>query len=486
MRLLAITFSISLSLFQSAILHAAESYGAPWRDFKQTTKDRTVYLSCDGDDLNSGLSPSSPKKTFNSAWSLIRSGFGDHLRFHRVNKAGSRCTYGNETFGGGSSGIYLNKSGASSARRLLIGSYPQASKTLPRPIIRKDTGISAPGNKEDTKYVKNIVIEGIEFQPSEQHYLVGVTNNAAAFFWGSQQNIWVQDTYSSGFKHNFAFQGNCDNPIVNVGFVGNISVDSYHKMVRPITNIVRNDASSGLYLSCVKDSDVRMNLFDRNGIVRGVPVHTYNHQVYIQTGNTGILNFQYNIMSDGDGIQARSPMTFANNLGLRLAQNIFRAEGSDSKIYGNVIMYGRDLDVHTDGNVTRAWGIRLGGANSKTKIERNYFLDDQSADAAPPIWINISGFFNEKSLASNPVRGWGPNRHRVDRYDSSGKMTSSAMITPARQTCSLTQDMAMSKYMGVTKRGFETFIARARTLQRGRWIPTYTAGPVLDFVKGCF
>jgi hypothetical protein len=358
----------SIEALESRTLLAVSVGSDGFTDFTASSDTRKVYVSsASGKDTNTGTSSTSPVRTIAKARSLMRSGRPDWMLLKRGD-----VFY--ESLGS------WTLSGRSASEPMLISSYGTGA----RPML--NTG-AAYGVSFSGQVVSNLVIKGIYFHahtrdPGAAPYF-STAGDVGMRIVGSGTNLLLEDNVVDSYTENVVVD-NWNGRYSNVKFRRNVVVDSYDPS---------DGNSQGMYVSGVDTIVIEGNVFDHNGwnsAVSGGQSNIYSHNIYMQSGNTGVT-VKDNIIANASshGLQARAGGNITNNLFIRNPIHLsfgfvnsasVKAGGVSGTIEGNVFYAGRDI-----AGAKRGWAIEI--SNTKvgggTVIRKNVFAQDvQKAYAA--------------------------------------------------------------------------------------------------------
>lgn len=343
---------------------------------------RIVYVSSSaGSDSNSGLSSSSPVKSFNKAKSLVRDGKPDWMLL----KAG-------DTFSGGLGA--WKTSGRSSQEMQLIGSYGSGAK----PVLKTGTteGLVTYGGNGHS--VDNVAVKGLSFIASSYNGRNGGFSTTGIRLTRQGTNWLVEDCRVEGYKDNISLDA--DGNGVN-GFKLRRSqiLNAY------ATSKVGNGHAQGIYIAGgTKNTTLELNTFDHNGwnsSVSGAGATMFNHNIYINVGVSGTV-IRKNIISRASltGITIRSGGLIQDNLIVKCPVGI-KPGGSGTTITGNVILDGTDLAGTSGG----AAGIDVTALSGIT-ISNNIIAHEQSSGKYHVTGIRLNHGVKNATLSNNIIYDW--------------------------------------------------------------------------------
>lgn len=299
------------------------SKGFEWSDISPSPDSRVVYVSSSmGHDANSGLYANLPVRTIAKAYSLMRDGYPDHMRFLRGD------VWVNEDFG------RWKLSGRSKEEPMVIGTYGEG----PRPLIK--TGLANRGIWLDGGLtVEHIAITGIEL--FAHTYIGEGSAEAGILFLGGGGDVLIEDCLIRGYKDNIVFNG-FGKELKDITVRGCVIVDSFSKIAH----------AQGLYAAETDGLLIEGCVFDHNGwseTVPGADPTIFNHNVYIQTTSSNVV-VRHNLIMNGasHGIQLRPGGVCEDNVFMYNAIGVLAGNAGDAppvtvKIRDNVFMYADDI-----------------------------------------------------------------------------------------------------------------------------------------------
>lgn len=372
-----------------------------WTNFTPSADTRTVYVSSStGNDSNSGLSQSTPKRTLGASRSLMRSGYPDWLLL----KCGDAW---DESFGDG-----WQQNGRSNSERMLVSSYGSG----PRPLIRTGTGngFSIWG----TGTGNNLAVVGLHFWGNLLNGSNGAPRGIQVY--GNVSNLLIEDCYLQAFDTNMVIQGGGRH--TNVSLRRNVVVDAF-------TTTGSNTA--GLFASSIDGFLVEENLFDHNGWRDDIPgssPNIFRRNVYVQNGATNVV-FRGNIISGTDGIQLRPGGMAEENLFMQNAIALLVGGGNTPDEGGvtgtvrrNVFLDGRDLG---SGN-PRGWGLVLENI-SQASVDGNVIAHNTTGHMPFSVTFGVAGNgagIRNVTFTNNVVYDWGG----YSRFVGNASQTSNVQI----------------------------------------------------------
>lgn len=349
-----------------------------WTVLRPASDTRFVFVSSStGDDRRSGRSPAQAVKTIARAKQLMR----DHSADWMLLKRGDSW---NESIGG------WKISGRSADERLVIASYGDATA---RPLIKPfgQHGISGSYGEN----VSHVAIVGIHFQGNRNE-----ADTSRGIRWQAVgEDLLIEDCYIEGYKDNITIEGQ-GNGYSDVKLRRNIIVDAWSV----------NGHSQGLYVTNTNNVLLEENLIDHNGwntSIPGAEASTFNQNVYLQTGVTGVV-FRGNISSRAGaaGVQMRSGglaennLFYANETAIRFGYTALQwpQEAATGAIKNNVVLGGPlARPVH---EVFGIWTERL----RNVQVEGN--LVAEATDGEAPIAFTLGTGAENSVFQNNTTYDW--------------------------------------------------------------------------------
>jgi hypothetical protein len=406
----------------------AESDGTPI-----LTKDanaRYIYWNpthANASDANAGTDPSRPKATPASAWSALRSGYGDWLLMAQ-----------GVTYSGGF-GQIVNRSGLSASYPIVVTTYDPAD---PANVSKMRAGHVTMGTAQAQTTLsgynftgQNIVFENIDFSGP---LVARVKTNAVSFL------NWTEQTTSTTpniLFHNVRFLRHQ----VQLQSTGVAGVRMSNFIFRHCAFAYVSDSTEhaqGLYLDGTAGITVEDSVFYHNGwsddgtrdTATNIPTE-FNHNVYVQNTTYGLL-FRRNVnghasesglMMRGDGVANEN--VFANNpvnftMGGGTAYNTARPSGVTYEARNNVIVGSENINTANP----RGFGIGFENTRDGGVFDSNLIVNvgtNSTANQVPvsSTWLstefNLPTYFN---MTNNIVWRWAPN-FTTNSYGNNAFMT---------------------------------------------------------------
>ncbi len=387
-----------------------------WTVVTPASDTKKVYVSSSlGSDTNNGLSPTTPVKTISKGTSLLRDGSPDWLLLNRGD-------VWNESF------LRWRKSGRSAQDPLLITSYGDGA----RPRIETGQGFGITLGSSTVQEVNFVNIIGLHFyahtrDPKSSAYQGNTAGDNGIVVVSKTNSFLVEDCQADYYVSDIVLQ-NFYGPVQNVVVRRNVFNDAYST----------TQHSQGLYAYGINGLTIEDNVFDHNGwneSITGAQATIYNHNIYLDSNNTGVVVRRNIIANAGShGLQARSGGIVQDNLFLRNAIGMsfgfvngstVMPGGVTGDVSGNVFLESRDI-----AGAGRGWAIEVGNikAGANTRIHDNIFSED-SQKLYPAIMLNIgigvdnqanSVGINDLTIEDNIVHKWDMGLSTSNQYVDGG------------------------------------------------------------------
>ncbi len=496
-----------------SVSQAQEINDQGWTVLEPSVDTRFVFVSSsEGDDSNSGFSPSQAVRSLSRAKSLIRDNSADWMLLKRGD-------VWHEGIG------YWSKSGRSAEERVVITSYGESDE---RPKLVISSGKMLQSGYQVQR--SNLAIVGLSMVADRTTAGIPTGINWLA----SGENLLIEDCYISSFNVNVVCQATGEGDFRNFAIRRSVIVDSW----------LTQGHSQGLFVSGTTGVLLEENVFDHNGWnpdVPGADPTLYNQNIYLQTNTTDIeLHGNITSRASAAGVQMRRGghasrnLVYANPLGMRFGYMTLEwpEEGASGSLTKNVILGGplatseiagsgvgvyieraKDAifednvvaqldggsvswafaitgyarDVQLEGNAVFDWGMAI---RSNTATEGVVRINDnlwQARDGSELIKMEDSSRYE---FASNKLFGFGldDNIFRInnDRFDfgqwvgqdfvEGDEFEASLFPDPGRNLDSYAQHLGLADA--------EAFLEAARGQSRANWDPALTGTAASDWIRG--
>ncbi len=359
---------------------------AGWTRITPSADSRLVYVSSsEGDDVNDGLSPQSPKRSIAAGDALIRDGYPDHLLLKRGDTFVATETEDRV--------LRRWKNGRSADEPIVLSSYGTSGA---RPVIAVRTSlIDHDGQARHFQAFIGIDVYRRASDPDSPDFTSSSSTTAMRFV-GGGNNLIIEDCR---FRYcSITLQSFGDHVYRDPSFRRNIVFGAWRH------NTYNSNAGiQGMFVSGVADSYVfEENFFDHNGwsqVVPGAGANQFNHNLYVQYSNVAGGVFRGNIFARAaaHGLQARSGGVIERNLFVLNAIGFNFGGVSpptdpdvmtfDNRGVQNVVLNGRLMDpANYDYPRTRAvWGIPVAFVGEVDLVDNIVAsrVDSGSNDAFP-------------------------------------------------------------------------------------------------------
>ncbi len=326
-----------------SVAQAQEINDQGWTVLEPSVDTRFVFVSSsEGDDSNSGFSPSQAVRSLSHAKSLIRDNSADWLLLKRGD-------VWNEGIG------YWSQSGRSAEERVVISSYGESDER-PKLVVSSGKAFMTGYQVQES----NVAIVGISMVADRA---AGGTPLGISWL-ASGENLLIEDCYFEGFGVNVVCQATGEGDFRNFALRRSVVVDAWHT----------SGHAQGLFVSGTTGVHLEENVFDHNGWnpdVVGAEPTLYNQNIYLQTTSTGV-EFHGNITARASaaGVQMRSGghasrnLVYANPLGMRFGypQSAALEEPASGSLVENVILGGPLATNEISGSGVGIWAERVDGA----------------------------------------------------------------------------------------------------------------------------
>lgn len=374
--------AVALCSGLSVSLASAQDINAQgWTVLEPSVDTRFIFVSSsDGNDSNSGYSPSQAVRSLEHAKGLLRDGSADWMLLKR----GDVWHEGIGT---------IEISGRSAEERLVFSSYGESDER-PKMILSEGSGISGKFHGE----VSHVAIVGIHFEAAEDNSAAG-----SGIGWlCSGENFLIEDCHVEGFRSNVLCTAN-DGHFSNFAMRRSVVVDAWNT----------TGHSQGLLVVHTDGVVIEENVIDHNGWnpdVADAEATMFNQNVYLQISTTG-TEFHGNITARaaGAGVQMRrggnasQNLVYANPIGMRYGYRsiAWPDEAASGSLIKNVVLGGELSDSELLGGGTGIWIERA----SDVKFEENVVahLGEGTSNWA----ISIHDVGRDLQFDRNVVFDWG-------------------------------------------------------------------------------
>ncbi len=320
-----------------------------WTALAPDATSRVIYVSSSqGDDANSGLSPSSPVRSIAAGYDLLRDGFPDWLLLCRGDEW-------KEPFPN------WQKSAGSTSKYMVIGAYGKSPGGA-RPHIY--AGQAAGFDSLSQSPRRGLALTGIHFTSDG----TGVSEAAGIEFLDNWGHILIEDCFIERFKDNIVVEPvTPGNRVRDVKIRRCIIVDSYH---------TGPGHSQGVYLGSCDEWLLEECVLDHNAANKQT---IFCHNVYVhQSCGPGVFRGNISSRACSHGVQQRPGGVCENNLMLRNPMSILVGRSQDYPTTANVVRYNVVQDGHDiNPNELRAGAIDISDV-PQALVELNIVTNQRS------------------------------------------------------------------------------------------------------------
>jgi hypothetical protein len=434
-----------------------------WTQFTPAADSRLVYVSTGGSDSNSGLSPSSPKRTLSAGVGLLRDGYPDWLLL----RSGESW---NEVFPG------WNKGGRSASEPMRVGVYDGAQ----RATILCGTSQGLQGWYGGLSPKSHLAFTDLAFVANTYD---GSNSGSSAFsLLGSWSDVLLENVSISGFPTNLIFQSDRTSEVMrDIKLRRCMLTDSYR---------TGPEHSLGCFFAGVDGLLLEDCLFDHNGwneSVSGAVANIYRHNIYIQ-GHNGLPDDCSNVVVRGV-ISARAAATGIQQRPGGVCEDSLFIDNPMAVVFGNaggvlrecVVVGSRDIDssnprgtaynLVNGGNMTAERCLAVGGSAMGTANVYGY-----SIDSATNVALRDCVTWHWKSAAGSGTP--------IVAVNAPWPTVSGGNMEQGSPSHEVTVEAYMSSLGGVAS--VDSFMAEARKQSRASWRREFTAGAFNDWARGAF
>jgi hypothetical protein len=374
---------------ESRQLLSASIDSAGWTVVAPPAGARVIYVSSSqGNDSNSGMSPSAPVQSIARGVSLLRNNSADEMLLMRGDTWHASLGF-------------WKLSGLSPQDPSLIGAYGSGA----RPTL-------ATGNSDALQAagvpIKNLDIIGIHMYPNARRG-------------GGPDGISIDSKLSNLLIEDCDIEGYHDNIVIDTYF-GRISNVTIRRSIVSNAWSGNGSHSEGVFLDGVNGITLQDDVFDHDGWedALGGWATIFNHDVYVTAACSGLVATD-NIFADASnfGLEARCGGTIEDNLFYDDADGLefglvdgspVTPGGVSGSVIGNVFIGSHAIGVATYGN-----GLMLGNINGKGVVVSDNLFDDNSVGEVPAIELEVgsanSNFnsavgLNNVTITGNVINHW--------------------------------------------------------------------------------
>jgi hypothetical protein len=373
-----------------------------WTVIEPSVDTRFVFVSSsEGNDLNSGFTPSVPVKTLERAEELVREGYPDWILLKR----GDQWSDGFGVWG---------TSGRSAEERVVISSYGEGEER-PRIVMRNEGFIAGRINDE----VSHVAIMGLEIVADRD---AGDTSSGIRWL-STGENLLIEDCLIDGFKDNVVVQA-VGGSFSGVAIRRNVIVDSWSA----------SGHSQGIFVRGGDGVLIEENIIDHNGWnpdITGANASMFNQNVYLQTDTYGV-EFHGNLTSRASaaGVQIRAGgnasqnLLYSNALGMRFGYDELEwpSQAASGSVIQNVVIGGELADPGLTGAGVGFWIERVDNTLVRDNIVANY------VEGSVPRAFTLNGFAGDVVFDGNIAFDFVDGQGRGHALKASAQVEGSALF----------------------------------------------------------
>jgi len=446
--------------------------GFEWTSPTPSADSIVVYVSrSEGNDSNSGMSPTAPVRTIDKAYSLLRDGHPDWILVKRGD------VFDNEGLGRlrtSEPRSLWTKSGRSEAEPMVVSTYGEG----PRPVIMP---YGEHGMQLTASHVRFI---GLEFNNGDRET---TDRHFAVRFLAPGVDVEFVDVLARRFSKAFVIQA-------NNGF-GEISDVLLYRCVVLDSNTGR---SSGAFLYRIEDLKIVECVFDHNGWLPGSTPSIFNHNIYTKECYPFLL--QDNILSRGANFAATSSnddvdqlardLTFRGNLLIGNGGAFTIGKTGPAQPVRNIVLEGNAVvdSGHrwalASGEVREgsAFGFDLSDANG-ISIAENVFLNSPETFSVSSFGVRFGPQSTDVSVIGNYVSVYDDWAMYIDYANPDLLYLDNTVyggLAAPDGTPTLEAYDALIGGAGT----IESFIEGARNQSMADWQYEYTPAAVISYLRG--
>lgn len=250
----------------------------------------------------------------------------------------------------------------------------------PRPVI---------GSIRSFAPLYHVWFVGLEIDASRSENNAGIDLRAGK---GTISDVLIEDCLIYGAKDNIVIEARNEYPAQRITVRRCISRDSH----------AGSTHSQGLYAAGVDGLTIEQNVFDHNGWAEPEDRTIFNHAVYLQSTNTGVV-IRGNILarSSSHGMNLHCPTLVEDNIVWRNAIGVSLTGDCAYTLRRNLIAESGDISAEHP----RGVGIDI-DRSAQALIEHNLLLDRLSDRTQHAIKLSHEGDAAGLTIQHNLVRGW--------------------------------------------------------------------------------
>jgi hypothetical protein len=356
-----------------------------WTVLTPSVDSRIIYVSSSGgNDHNSGLSESEPKRSLAAGYELLRHGHPDWLLL----KSGDTWY---ESF------PQWTRSGRSPGERMVVRAYGSG----PRPRLMTGSNTAVYLNPGGSAHTRNLAFMDLHLNA---HDNPGTAAATGFMLFNGVHNVLIENCYVENYRVNMIFQAFADGiRASNIAVRRSVIADA----------LATNSAhAQGIYADGVDGLLIEECVFDMNGWSPSVPTaNIFRHNIYIQTtvgGDRGCSNVitrgNITARASASGFMMRTGGVSEDNLflqnpiGLQFGQT--SGPASSGVVRNNVFLDSRDISP----TVNRGMGLNVSYAQG-VEVTGNIIAHQRSGTKNVQA-IGVDGTYRNLTIRNNVVYDW--------------------------------------------------------------------------------
>lgn len=375
-----------------------------WNDVSPSPDSRVIYVSADGDDMASGLTPTSPKRTVTAGLALLRHGFPDHLLLRRGDVFPASATP--------ATGIRWKTSGRGASEPTVFGAYGDTSNARPKLLMDGKAGLEVRGGGGTPIRIDYVAIIGIDFDSGARPL---ATNAHGLRFQLNMSEVLVEDCRIHGFFNGITAQ--MTGGMIEGLAIRGCQIDQCYSLAT--ASDPTGGHSQGIYADEVTDLLIEGCTLDHLGWSETVSAahgkSIFKHGLYIQ-GDARNVTIRNNVIANASshGAQMRSGGVCDRNVFIQCAIGLLLAgDGAATK---NVITKG--TDIGTTQSLARRFGIDIQNVPTGARIAWNMMVhttNGQRGVTIQPLEYPTGVFLGSHNVLTenNILFAWGGVPYRV-------------------------------------------------------------------------
>ncbi len=348
-----------------------------WTDLTPSADSRIIYVSSSGgNDLNDGLSVSSPLKTIRFARGKIRNGSADMMLL----KKGDEFIEGN---------IGWEISGRSSDEQVVVSSYGSGV----RPKLKETSFTYWGPNQPVGAELQYVAFVGLHFQGNYSQNPSSSANSFAVLMNGSFREVTFEDNVFAGYNSGANIQ-------ISSNGVSSTNGVAFRR------NAIYENASQGILLSGGSNVLFEENVFDYNGFGGSGPT-VLKHNLYLKDIDNVVLkenifsrgsNFGTKLSSDTPG--GFTNFVIENNLYYNNGIGLDHSAGASGDVYTTF--------THEQGSISRNVFTQAGRtfSNGSSQDLVGWLLNTKDVEWAENLFVH------KPPVSSGIILNWSAEHHQ--------------------------------------------------------------------------